>query len=111
MKNLFFFFALALTLALSTGCGGDDDDGVNITPGCTEMAFTQAVQDAVQSLNDATQAYVNDQSTANCDAWKAAAQNYLDEVKRFENCATLNTRQDFRDAVREAEESLANTTC
>lgn len=110
MKNLFFFFALALTLAFSTGCGGDDD-GVNITPGCSDSAFTQAVQDAVQNLNDATQAYVNDQSTANCDAWKAAAQNYLDEVKSFETCATLNTRQDFLDAVREAEESLANTTC
>ncbi|MEM9260495.1 MAG: hypothetical protein AAGA62_12670, partial [Bacteroidota bacterium] len=75
MKNLLFIALLFVSL-FAVGCGGDDDGG-GPAPGCTEQAYTQAVSDAVMRLSDATQAYVNDQSAANCTAWKNAAQNYL----------------------------------
>lgn len=109
MKNLLFIALLFVTL-FSVGCGGDDD-GDGPAPGCTEQAYTQAVSNAVTELSSAASAFANDPSTANCNAWKTAAQNYLDEVKRFENCATLNTRDDFRDSIRNAEEAVAMTSC
>ena len=77
----------------------------------TDQAFNDAVNQAVMELSTATQAYVNDQSAANCTAYKAAAQNYLDEVSRFETCATIGQRQDFRDALQAARESVDMTQC
>ncbi|MBC6995498.1 hypothetical protein QWY85_10480 [Neolewinella lacunae] len=108
MNRLLFLGLLAITL-FTTACGGDDDGG---GPGfCTNETFSNDISAAVSRLSDAALAYSNDPSTANCNAYKNAARDYLDEVRRFEGCATLNTRQEFRDALREAEESVDMIQC
>ncbi|WP_020570870.1 hypothetical protein [Neolewinella persica] len=109
MKNFFYLALVAFTL-FTTGCGSDDDGPVG-PAFCTDQAFSQAVSDAVMDLSAAAQAYANDQSTANCNAYKQAARDYLDEVKRFESCATIGQRQDFRDALQEAENNVNMTLC
>lgn len=109
MKHFFYLALVAFTL-FSTGCGSDDD-GIGGPAFCTDQAFSQAVSDAVMNLSTAAQAYANDQSTANCDAYKQAALDYLSEVKRFEDCATIGQRQEFRDALQEAEENVNMTLC
>lgn len=109
MKNLLTLSFLACALFIF-GCGGDDDGPIG-PAFCTDQAFSEAVNQAVMELSTATQAYVNDQSAANCTAYKAAAQNYLDEVQRFESCATIGQRQDFRDALQAARESVDMTQC
>lgn len=109
MKKFLFFSLLAFTL-LSTSCGGDDDG--NIGPAfCTEQAFNQAVADAVAELNNAAQIYAADPTTANCEVYRSAASDYLDEVRRFENCATISERQEFRDSLDEAQESVDMIIC
>lgn len=109
MKNFLYLALVAFTL-FATGCGSDDD-GPSGPAFCTDQAFSQAVSDAVNNLSSAAQAYANDQSTANCNAYKQAALDYLNEVKRFENCATIGQRQDFRDALQQAEDNVNMTLC
>lgn len=109
MKYLLPFLFLTIGL-FTTSCGGDDD-GIAGPAFCTDQAFSQAVNDAVNNLSIAAQNYANDQSTANCEAYKDAASDYLNEVKRFENCAAIGQRQDFRDALQAAQESVDMTLC
>ncbi len=108
MNRLLFLGLLAFTL-FTTACGGDDDGG---GPGfCTSETFGNDISAAVMRLTEAAADYSNDPTTANCNTYKNAARDYLDEVRRFENCATLNTQQEFRDALREAEESVDMIQC
>ena len=109
MKH-FFYLALVVFTIFSTGCGSDDD-GNGGPAFCTDQAFSQAVSDAVMNLSTAAQAYANDQSTANCEAYKQAARDYLAEVRRFEDCAAIGQRQDFRDALQQAEDNLDMNLC
>lgn len=101
---------MAIALSFSA-CGGSDDDG-NIGPAfCNDQTFGEAVANAASSLNDAAVLYANDQSTANCEAYRTAAQNYLDEIRRFEGCAIISARDDFRESLREAQESVDMIMC
>jgi hypothetical protein len=109
MKYFFYLALVAFTL-VTTGCGSDDE-GPGGPAFCTDQAFSQAISDAVMDFSAAAQAYANDQSTANCTAYKQAALNYLDEIRRFEDCATIGQRQDFIDSLREAEENVNMTLC
>lgn len=109
MKNLIPLAFLAIALSF-TACGGDDDG--NIGPAfCNEQTYGDAVANATTSLSDAAVTYANDPTTANCEAYRTAAQNYLDEVRRFEDCATIGTRDDFRESLREAQESVDMIMC
>lgn len=109
MKNFLFLSLLTFTL-FASGCGSDDD-GIIGPAFCTDLAFSEALSNAVSNLNDAATLFADDPSTANCEAYRAAAQDYVDEISRFEDCATFGTRDDFRDALRDAEESVAMIAC
>ncbi|HNP19112.1 MAG TPA: hypothetical protein PKL31_11795 [Fulvivirga sp.] len=64
MKKMIYLAGVVLALGF-TACGSDDDGGA---VDC--LAQTNAVSDAAS-------AYLTDQSTANCNAYKTALQNYL----------------------------------
>lgn len=86
MKKVFpFIFALALCSMSS--CGEDDIPLFD----CISAGIT---------LNNARQAYEADQSTENCEAYRAAAQNLLDN-----NCAG-NGSDDYQAIL----DSLGNCT-
>jgi hypothetical protein len=106
----FFYLALVALILFTTGCGSDDD-GLGGPAFCTDQAFAQAVSEALTNFSTAGQAYANDQSTANCEAYRQAALDYLAEVRQFENCASIGQRQDFIDSLREAEENVNMTLC
>jgi len=91
MKNL-LLLALLLTVCLYSGCGGDDDG-----PGllCNADAYANDIADEVSDFSDAAIAFTQDPSTANCNAYKSAAQNYLDALKRYDTCAAITGRADY----------------
>ncbi|TXF89006.1 hypothetical protein FUA23_12005 [Neolewinella aurantiaca] len=109
MKNLLLFGLLITTLFI-TSCGSDDDGGSG-PAFCTEQAYSDAVAIAVNDFSAAAQVYANDPSSENCEAYKVAAQAYLDELSRFENCATISNRQDYQDSIQEAQESIDMIVC
>ncbi len=110
MKTFLFLGLMAITLSFAA-CGGNDDDGLISPSFCNDQTYGEAVTNAAAGLNDAAVLYANDQSVANCEAYRTAAQNYLDEVRRFEGCAIISARQDFRESLREAQESVDMIMC
>ena len=109
MKNLFLLCLVTISLSFCA-CDGSDDDVIG-PAFCNDQTFGEAVADAVSSLSDAATLYANDPSTANCEAYRVAAQNYLDEIRRFEGCTLISERDDFRESLREAQASVDMISC
>lgn len=66
MKNLFLSIAVVAIIGFSS-CSSDDDDGGK---SCAQLTT---------EISDAAEAYVEDQSEANCNAYKAAIQAYINK--------------------------------
>ncbi|MEM9835588.1 MAG: hypothetical protein AAF828_03750 [Bacteroidota bacterium] len=114
MKQLLFFLLLTTTLFIAS-CGNDDGDGsdVILTPrglACTNQAFTDAFNEAAMNLTTAINAYVADQSVANCEAYRAAADEYVDAVEDFADCALID-RDLYDQSIAEARQSVEDIDC
>ena len=102
MKTLqYLLFAAALILTAS--CGDDNDPA-----DCTSASFNQEVNAAINDVNAAGQAYANDPSTDNCNAFKDAANDYLDVVEDLDGCAGISAADydQALDAARAAVNSI-----
>ena len=100
--QLFFIFCFTL---LVTSCSKDGD---GITP-CS-AAWATDLQNEATAVVTAVTNYSLDPSAANCTALKAAYQKYIDELKPYDNCATL-TGQDraaWQKAIDDAEADIAS---
>ena len=110
MKNFFFLLLLVFTLCFTTACGGDDDDIV--TPdACALEFYSQEINDELQAFLDAATNYANDASTANCNAYRQAGQDYLDALRAFENCSNIVGLDEYREGVAEAQAELDALSC
>ena len=98
------FVILALLVLFS--CGKDD----GVTP-CSS-AWASDLQNEITAIGTAVNIYSMDPSTANCNALKAAYQDYIDALKPYGNCTTLSgvSRTEWQNAINEAEENL-DTIC
>ncbi len=108
MRNLLLLLFFTFTLAISSGCGKDEPATIN---GCTAAAASQDVADAFAEFETAINNYAADQSTANCEAYKREAQDYLNVLKRFENCVGIGDTQEWRNNIQEAENEVAMIQC
>jgi beta-mannanase len=70
------------------------------------------LQDELAAVSDALTAYYMDPTDANCNALKAAYQDYIDAMRPYGNCETLTgqDREDWQAALDEAEASI-DTIC
>jgi hypothetical protein len=66
------------------------------------------LQHELTAISSAAILYSEDQSEANCNAFKAAYQGYIDAMKPYGNCATLTgqDRVSWQNAVNEAEAEI-----
>ena len=88
-----------------SSCGGDDD-----VLDCNASTFMTEVSDEIDALNQAGSAYATDPSQANCDAFKAAAQNYLTAVEAFSDCDGI-TQQQFDTELAAARQAVDSIPC
>jgi len=102
-----FIILFCLTLFI-TGCSKDGDGG--LAPCST--AWATDLQGELTAVINAGAAFGADPSDANCNAYKAAYQDYINALKPYGNCATLTgqNRTDWQQAVAEAEADVA-TLC
>lgn len=114
---MFRFFALLfITLPLLFTACGDDEDGSGagaLTPfgrPCTTVGFSEALNEAVTNLSNAATAFSMDATTANCEAYRNAANAYLDTVEDFEDCAAIN-QAEFQQSLEDAREAVADISC
>ncbi len=109
MKKSYLFsslFCFAMLFGV-VSCGGDDDGPA----GCS-VAWATDLQDEAVALANASAAYTDDPSQANCDALKAAYQTYINALKPYGNCTALTgqDRQAWQDFIDELEDEVA-TVC
>ena len=101
MRNYFPLFVVGFLFLLSCG-----DDPVT----CDQNSFVNDINAEITDLNNAIQAYGTEQTSDNCNAWKDAAQNYLDAVERYDSCDGLDQAQ-FQDALQQARDAVNSIPC
>jgi hypothetical protein len=97
---------MVVAITFSYSCNNDDDDPV----GCNWAA---EVQDEVNALNAAAEAWGADPTNAvKCQAYKDAAQAYLDDLEAHVECATLSgDEQELQDAIDASQASVDAIQC
>ncbi len=105
MKTLKVLLTICV-FAIVCACGGDDD-GIN---GCDINEVNAALEDEIAALDAAGLVYANDPTTANCNAWKSAANDYLDEIEGFQSCDGLS-QSEFNQIVQGAQAALDAIPC
>lgn len=83
---------------------------------CEEAAvvscnYAVELQDEVTTLSNAASAYGQDQSAANCEAYRQAFLDYLEEAEKLDNCVLGGDRVDYLKAIEDTRASLDDLTC
>ena len=109
MKKITSLLSLLIIVSgtlLFMSCGDDDGPG---SQACN-ADWAAAVSDELNAVTAAATAYASDQSTANCDALKAAYQIYIDAAVPFGDCSLLTgaDRDAWQQALNEAQANVDN---
>ena len=102
MKNVSFHLVVVLfSCMVLFSCKKDD-------PVLCSTAWALDLQNELTSIGTAVSVYSLDQSEANCNALKAAYQDYINALKPYGNCATLTgqDRTEWQQSLDEAEADL-----
>lgn len=110
MKNIFFLLALAASSFFIAGCGSDDD-GMTTPDFCALNTYSERSLEALNAFSAAAGVYGNDPTTANCEAYRSAGQDYLDVLEEYNGCAVIADRQDYREGIAEAQAELDAIVC
>ena len=75
-------------------------------------SWATQVSSELNAVTAAAQTYASNPTTPNCNAYKAAFQNYLNALDPFVDCASWSAQQknELQDAINEAEQQI-NTLC
>ncbi len=105
-KQIFLISFLAFVVLGSMGCK-------KTTPAGCSAAWASDLQNEVQALTNALQAYSLDPTQENCLAYKAAYQAYIDALEPYGNCATLTgaDRDAWQEALNEAQQDINDIDC
>ena len=102
LKNLSIIAFLLLALS-AISC--------NQTNNPVTCSFAVELEDEAAALSAAASAYGQDQSTANCEAYRDAFRDYLDEAEKLDDCVIGSERAAYRQAIDDTQASLDALTC
>ena len=108
MKKLTYYFLLAMLSISITACGDDEPD-----VDCSNQgAIYASLQDEIDAITTTATAYGNNQSTENCNAYKAAYLDYIDALRGLRNCyEEFGILEDYDDDLNEAEDAVDDIVC
>lgn len=97
-----FKIALIISMAIATWSCSSDDDGnvIDDTSNCEQL-----LDGLNQELADASSAFSQNPTEANCEAYRTVALDFLDEL---EDCAVANAQYD---AIEEAAQEVLDLDC
>ncbi len=105
MKNLVYtIFALFMVFGLASSlssCGKS----------CNTDNFGTDIEKAVNDLQAAIETYSADPTEANCTKYKNTAQDYLNVVEGFSDCASDIGQAQFDAALQTAQKAVDEITC
>ncbi len=103
-QAVLFFFILFSSAWLFSSCGSGKD--------CVVENFNTDINAAVDNLNAAISTYNRDPSNANCENMQKAANEYLDEVEAYSDCAETFGQAQFDQALVAARDAVnATSSC
>ena len=107
-KKIFFSLFLMVAVFGFWTCNKDDDK----TDTCSG-AWASELSNEANAMISAAQTYGANPTPANCNAYKQAAQAYLDALEPYGNCAALTgqDRADWQAAFDAAQESVDELDC
>jgi len=111
MNKRTLFFGLIIFLSFNMISCSSDSDGDGDPDFCGNL-WTVELEDEINNFTSAGVAYATDPSDANCNAYKAAFQSYIDGLKKFRGCGawTSQQRSEWQDVLDEAEDEI-DTLC
>lgn len=109
MKTKLFYILIAVVLVGIGSCKKDKDSD----PGVCATAWAVSTQDELTAVVNAALVWSTSPTVANCNAYKTAAQTYLNALKPYESCASLtaNDKQNLQEAIQEAQADINSLTC
>lgn len=108
-KKVLFALIMAFGILGLAACSNDDD----VTEDPCSTAWSTELQAEIEAMSLAAQTYASDPTPANCEAYRTAAQAYIDALKPYGNCAVLTgqNRVAWEEAVAQAEANLEDMDC
>lgn len=107
-KSIAYPIIVLFSVVLLVSCGGnslEEKCGPNWSP-ATEL------EQEINDLNAALLAYSQNPTTETCEGYKEAYLDYLDALRDWEDCYIYSfSRDDFNQAIDDAEEAINNTEC
>lgn len=82
--------------------------GKNAGVNCSNsFVLGAALADEATALTEASQAYSQNQTAENCENYKAAYRDYIQELKKYKDCAYQQGQgEEYEDSLEDAENSL-----
>lgn len=108
-KSTLFLFMSIFAISLFWSCGSSDP----LEDKCgTSWSPADELQDEITALTNAATVYGQNPTIENCEAYKDAYQDYLDEIKDWEDCYVYVGQQaEFNQAIADAQASLDAFEC
>ena len=108
-KNSFKLLSLSIVAVMFfNGCSLGDNSPL----GCS-VRWAIDLQDELALLSSTAVAYSQNETEANCEAYRNALQAYLNKLKPYGNCQALTgkDRADFQESLDDAQESIDELNC
>jgi len=88
-----------------------NDDNNNDSP-CS-VAWATELSNEITAVSAAAQAYATNPTSATCNSYKQAMQDYLDALEPYGNCATLTgqDRTEWQNALDDTQASIDALVC
>jgi beta-mannanase len=106
-RKIYTVLFLCFIVAGISSCKKNKDDAP-----CS-VAWASELSAEMNAMATAAQAYATNPTTANCNAYKQAAQAYLNALSPYGDCTLLTGQQRiaWENALADAQESLDNMEC
>jgi hypothetical protein len=99
----------AVVLMLTTGCSKNSI--LNPAGNCFGGSWAEGYLSEFQAWSDATEAYGENPTAANCTKYKSAAKSYLDAVDSIYDCIPTGDRAEFDHEIKEAKADIDREDC
>lgn len=108
-KTKILSIACFAAFASFTACSKDSP--LNPNGNCGNGNWAVQVQKEITNWSNASAAYSNDPTLANCNKYKSAGKKYLDALDGIKNCVPGTNANEFKEAIQEAKDELDESSC
>ena len=105
LLKLSFYCSLVLFLGLSACGDDDDDDNVNCN------TIDEDLQAEAEAIGTAFANFLTEDTEANCNAFIAALDDYIDFISQFRSCLEAAQQEELDDAIEAFEATRDANPC